>query len=654
MVFPLYNLEMLADCKSVKLNSFNEQSLEKLKEANRDFDVLPVIALGISKDLATHKQELIDAVNATNRLAFRSSLEAYNKDARVCEQYRNYLNLQASINNFFEQETRNEFTKKINGVKKWWEKNKTTSHMTSSTLVALTKTTIPVVESFHHSASTEIKNKETKLTRKSREILENYLFALKEEVEKIKSIICEAMLLRLEIASLRKNLEYDDVTDYLLHEIKKFGINLGEIKSPRNSLTPAAFCYFHEYVNKYGSEEQQARVMNLVWFKPDEHYTYCTIDNTPVIVPKQLLKFGVPNKTIPYFIFNDWQYFKGNFFKQNFYLLVRVSLLDQKNQFQMSTLNDLLTGGIFQDLLDLQRLILKEKKEAEKKENSLLYKIFYHRKSQFFKEWRVFTDSTQKKIVNYKIQFALRLAEQLRTRFLFDLDQSLLGSEAIKDQLRLIISSLEQDLIYLNKDQIERWKAIKSLFQSIIEAKPSIKRQSIDENEELKNLQESTAILIKKLSDVSSASLVREEELSLNHQSLDYNLKQLIKCDTFDTNNEKFCLFLKQLKTCLKNTSVDSDEFQFFWNQFIIAYLNTCIAPSKDMQKLNKAYDFIFSLAPAYIRDRIISLENNRRSYSEFMYQTQCSALLFGFKEIRAGYQGEQQIQSGNFRSIAL
>lgn len=634
MAFPVFSLGLLRQGNHLQLKSFNQQSYDILSEANGAYKQLPFFGLQLSKNTTLHKQHLINAIRANDVVTFRYYLSQYKTDINKIKNQKIYEKAQHDITQQlqFSEEHSLENIKS----KKWWQKNKQTSHYTSEALAAATQMIVPVFESFHLLSHLELERHQKYLTPPMRKEIVDYLSTLLQHINDEKKQLSEAMLSRLEVASFQKNLCYDDVTEYFIGKYKK-GFHLSsKLPEPRKGLTPSLFLYFHEFIQTHGTNKQVSRIKKLSWFKNTSFYISQMIDNRLVIIPQQMMRFNIPNNTRKYlpFLFR-WHNFKTNFFKNNFYFLTKTTLLDEHKYFQAMTMSELIEGTAWKNLLDLEREVVKQKNDALRNSCSILSRIFPG-ENKFYLGWSEFNNQVSKKILVQKINYASLLTEQLKTRIRFDLDHSLLMSEKTKIMVRQIVESIENNKSCFNSEIKNKWQPIKKLLLQLdAQMSPNHLVSSRETGSSLSIAILSTEKMLRSLSQDSGNNFDKAAKSDKNksNNNLQQIFKLIVRDDVLDTKRTTFLKNLKRLETAL-NKNIGNDIIIEFWNQFFVTYLNTCLKErGANNKNLQEVHNFIVSVAPDYIKNRAMRIEEDRQSKSGFLYKTRCQALIFSFNE---------------------
>lgn len=636
--FPLFDLQLTAKIKSVQWRAFTKQAHDTLAEANQIYRNLPAHHLGISKDLRAHKNALINAVNNPSSVKFRRHLNNYQRDVASIKQHVDYLKQQHKITIALNklEVSRTKFD--LLRMRKWWLQNNKTSHLSSEAIVCAIQIILPVFENFYRLAETELRGNKHKLSSTVRFEFESYMNQLQQAIRYEQWLLCEAMLGRLEVASQKKDLEYDDITYSILEEMN----NHFEPKDyqPRSGLKPEFFVLFHQYLAKNGNEKQRMRIKRLIWFN-NPNYKAEYIDNMLIIVPKNLMQFGVPTKTSFLSYFSYWHHFRKDFYQKNFHFLAQMALLDNNQYLSSEKLEQLIKGKTWQQLLKMEQESLTLKAKVQLKAKSWLLRIFSPQQYAFFKKWLQCIDQGQQIIDVQKLNYAWRLAEQLKTRYTFEIDQGLLHSNQTKITLKELIISIENSSERFDNAELSRWHEIKSTFECILKLSNHQQQNQIEARELASSPLKSTRVILSSL-QAEVRQLTREKtSVKTDYQSI---VKFLIKEEVFDLANPQLNFYLSELEVNILDPDLSIMELQQFWQMFFTTYLKTCLSKDSNDQQLLKINDFILRLAPDLIRQRVSMLETNRQAQNKFLYNTRCQALLFSFKQFNHPAWSENRI----------
>jgi hypothetical protein len=620
MTFTLFDPVYIDAVKKLKLQSFNERSYQTLIAANECYESANKHAASLSgKSFAQHRKSLIKDVKKIDAKAFRLHLSLYQNDCNSLKEQAAYVKQQEILNQVEWQEKCSQMIPRSRYIElqNFWQRNMHSSHYTSEGLYLICTSVLPLFKNFLQLGYQELAYHKGNLTQQLDSNLTHYLHALAQEIKGRQELLCDAMISRLHVASKENNLHYDDVMHYVVTECKAMDIALEAVIKGRNSLTPELFCYFHRYLAKYGTSEQLAKVSKLSWFQENSEFSSQQIDKQWVIIPKKMQKYHIPYITRKKFaFFYIWQNWRGNFFKENFYHLVKLRCLEQDGYCKPMALTELLEGNAWRELLHLEREIVAQCQQANNFVASFLNRIIFPKITNFYADWHAINRHHLQILLQKKLSYAEILRKELQKKLL-SLDLELLTTTKTQQDLIAMISDIEKSKHLLTSDERKQWLTTKQIFETTI------------------NLTDNKNMITQTVGSATNNIIIKIKQGSMEENPidlLDRQLARLSKNNMLHYNLPNFEHSLNSLLETIKN--VPSDHYhkamQDFWVKFFTYYLRTCIDPTAvNSENISHVTEALLQYSPKYFQERVFALEQKRKCQSAFVYHTQCRAMLF-------------------------
>ncbi|MGE3920127.1 MAG: hypothetical protein AB7F64_04135 [Gammaproteobacteria bacterium] len=308
-------------------------------------------------------------------------------------------------------------------IKANWLRHGRFSNFSSPALVYLTNEIFPALHEQFTNALNELNKKQKKVPY---DFYTNYHLWL-ENCIKILELhrheIIVAMIARLQVASHKNDLEFDDVTWQTMYFLnQKVLDNPCQLPKPRKTLTADCFNYFHKHIFSHGTTDDKAALMKLKWFSKSSHHK----NPDPIDYYLERLKASSEEtkeskpswtKRKMRFItkfFDDLDYQK-KFLQSRYYTLSCFNLTCSK--INLNHLNNFSDQPSIK-LITLQEFLLADEHKMlslELKYNSFLQTGFKKSKrNQFLSQWNFFLDSQHEKNITARINILNEIALELK------------------------------------------------------------------------------------------------------------------------------------------------------------------------------------------------------------------------------------------------
>lgn len=573
---PLFSSDLLSSIpENLHFQSISEQSLQSLAALNKLIENIGLYFRG-KRRKEEHCQRLQQNITQLNSAEFRANLDNYRKECDYLKIYRANMALKNLLaTNIWEKWEQLGSKTQLNQLKMFWQRNSETNHLSYEALLVIKEDILPTLEHFNQLCVLERKYHRGSLPKKVSELLKAYQKEVRAYINSLRNQVCDAMLVRLQVISKSNNIYQGDVNFYLVNRLSHLGINLSEaINRKYKILTQQQFVTFHHYVNQYGTQQQKISLRRLPWFENDQQFSVSEscgqLTIMPSIPPIKNRAFSL----LPWLEkFFDWFNGEQNYFDTKFHLLAQIRLQEKNNHIEQCSLESLLTDDYWRRLTLFENDLLAEQSKLDIFISSSWNETFH---PSLYASSVAFKKCVQKALIRNienKIAYTELLAQQLRTRLVFDLETNLMSSGNLKEFVAAIIKDIENALIKIRPENspIETWDQTKCLLQIYLsgEKKPPEKDES---QVQLENKEQSNFVAI----DVAIKNIIAKA--SANNI---FDLKSL------NTN----MISLQRLFE-LKSSKIEKDLL--FWKQLSICYLNTCITLGTDNSLLKDLKKIIF------------------------------------------------------------
>jgi hypothetical protein len=456
MKLPIINVKLLLDSQSdkqwvTKFTSLQEPTLKSLLDANACYEKIPETFIGLSgKTLNDHRHDLVASAIDVDAEKFRAKKEEYQNDMTKKKMHEWYKNQHKHLknDNYWRQfatacKNKNQLDQ-LNCLKNNWMKQSEFSFYTSDALIEVAQGYLPLFRNYLNLLSLELKNHKKQLPFGVKKQIKNYISVLQHAINKEQQAIAQAMLCRLQTASTRKDILFDDVTYALAENLRGMGLLKETYTLPsycRRDLNEKTFNYFHEYINKYGSTEQKKSVDHLVWHKPDDNYLVLPNSEAKLVIPKAL----ADTLSSPSFIEKMFGFDKQNkeFFQKRFNLIAQFRFLPNPKE-DFKSLFTFYENDKLHQLFHLSQNAFTDAQVAEAdKPTGFFGKFFRKDKRNLVASWQEHLSKQQKLILEKLLDYVKFITAQLSTRLELDLDQEDLCS----NQFRLSLQRFNDDIL---------------------------------------------------------------------------------------------------------------------------------------------------------------------------------------------------------------
>lgn len=559
---PLFSSELLSAIpENIHLQSISDQTFQSLTAINEFLENIGLYFSG-KRRKEEHCQRLKQNITILNAAEFKENLDNYRKECDYLKSYRANIALKnlltTTIWNKWEQLSSKT---QINQLQMFWKKNSETNHLSHEALLIIAQDILPFFEQFYQLTVIERKYYQASLPKKVIESLKTYQQEVRAYIDSLKRQICDAMLARLQVISKSNNIYQGDVNFYVIARLGHLGVNLTEpINRKYKILSQSHFVSFHRYISQQGSPQQKTMLYRLPWFENDGEFLFSESNGQLMIMPSAT---PIKNKIfslLPWIEkFFDWLSDKQNFFYSKFHLLAQIRLQEKNHHIEQCSLENLLNEDNWRRLNLFENTLLAEHSSLEMYLSSFWNQVFH---PTLYASLIAFKRCVLKALgrnLENKMAYAELLAEQLRTRLVFDLEAALMSLNSLKEFVKAIIKDIENALTKtrLEKSVLNRWERTKCLLNIYLSSDRKIcekKENAAPQND-------------------------KELQSKPNFVSIDVAIKDIIAkaCpnNIFDLKVLDSNLVSLQRLFELRNSKIESDIS--FWKHFLICYLNTCI-----------------------------------------------------------------------------
>jgi hypothetical protein len=659
MQFPLFDIEKIStncDAKCLRiLNKFQSLSTDSLKDlqyANEWYMKIPQAKIGFYKSIDQHRHALVD--NTVNAEKFHSATQQFLKDITKLKMHQWHLEqhkilAEELIWQQFKVQCQSKFLNQLDTLKSFWQKQARFSYYTSQALIEIAEHIIPLFENYKHLLLVEFKAYQYRLPSSIRAEIKNYLVTLYKIINQEKNDLAEAMLSRLRVASIHRDVRFDDVTIHVAWELKKMGL-LGEIhglpQKYRRELTSSTFHYFHRFIYQNGNSTQNKYLMTFIWHKKDENHVILNEKNQFIVVPKNLLS------SILYPSFLQRLFGKNQnkkFIIDHLPFITQLRFLPNPNS-TFTSLGTFYENPLWHELCQLGKEIRDAHQAAQKQKPSGFWSQFFQsNKIKFITEWQVYLLEQQKNILNVMLAYAEYVAFQLKTRFgLKDISVISLKSfqTDIKEFHTMLLSCI--DHIGVAKEDLQQYQAFLLLYNRVVNKSPSPPVEPAGEGEVI-NESHARPILNTLPSEPKDCTLVNIPISQLNDgliklQTLLFDLipeNSLLDLQ-HDSNHQEMIQTLLSFVVAndIKARDIMPEKQEVFEILFK-SYLNIWIEiqeedKEKVSQQLIELEAILDLLAPVFIQTRLSELIKIRNEACWFLFQAKCHSFIVSLEKINS------------------
>jgi hypothetical protein len=459
---------------------FSEESIKSLTDANLIYEKIPEQTLGLTKSTSKYKQAMKENCESADSATFHENVKLYGSEQMKYKVHKWHVESRKRLNEKqkwleFEQciKSTNINVEKLKNLENFWGKQQQFSHYTSLGLFKIINDVLPIFENYLEFTTIELKMNKSALGKRVYNKINEYLQNLAREITNEKKQLCEAILARLEVASAMRDPSFDDVTWFVTRELKSLNAleHNFQLQLPRGDMVEF-FDFFHNYIRQYGNEVQNLRLSNLSWLKNDDNYI---VKGEPSyqLIPKSLISLFPENLQFPN---NIWPgtAFRFYFLQPYFGLVTQLRFLSEHSEpFELKKFID---HPRWRQLTALnEKLSLEEEKASKKMPKNIITRFIKQKKLLFLQAWKKYLNDNRKRVLELKISYAKRVADQLKTRLEFNLDSELLSSQNFKNDLIILIDNIDRDMTllqYVDNDCFPDWQSCRKLVKNFVSSHP--------------------------------------------------------------------------------------------------------------------------------------------------------------------------------------
>lgn len=595
-VFPLFDQSLLNSLPShVKFKSINSSTLAKLNALRNFQDQLGLLYQG-KRSHAEHRKHLVKSLEELNSKKFKVDLNLYRAECDYLKTYLSNATLKKTLEtNVWDKwliTCKNKIA--LRQLRNFWDRCQSTNHLSLEALRITVEDILPTYESFYQLGLLELRIYKNKLAYTEYQSLKSYFHLVNEYIQAEKETTCNAMLSRLEVLSVSKNIYCSDVNNFLVDSLNELGIHLEGVarKSPKK-LSQFYFELFHNYVTKNGNAEHKDQLHNFIWFAQNSHFETVIIGHQPVIKAASTLANNSSNS------WSNWMtslasHFNNEniFWKEKFYLLAQIRLQTFTKTNSM-TLIELLDNRKWQHLNEFSVVLLAELNQVNTNLASRWRKFFGYQ-IQCNKALHACLEDALEKNLEIRIQWACLLAEQLRTRLVFDLDKKSVFTKCVFEQVSHILNEIDtfKKKIRFSHYLHTRWVEAKSILEIFCS------NNDFDSNKPKNYLV------------VENTNILSQNDFLIRNQS--HHVHEVKMIYTSLTKNNIFDLKLmmnympKWSFLFYLHEKIIKNDFDF-WRHFLLVYINTYLVIRENGRSLSKLVDLFYT----YGHDEVKRQANN-------------------------------------------
>ncbi len=348
------------------------------------------------------------------------------------------------------------------------------THLPSDAIVHAAQVRLPALAAKFRAYQKELRKKRRwsflKFGSIPKKFYEDYGTYLDKEIAKItehQQALAWAMFSRLEAASNRNDVFYDDVTqdieNWLVTNAKEYSCSLPKYPYAddrkafqRRDLTPEHFYIFHRYIAEHGTQSVKDRLGELKWFKEDRRDTIPVTllaekAEYPIAVP-QALKSNIPQHSrSPAWLFKGTN-FRHYFFEDNAFVLAGLNAAGRDWPQRLLRLRSLGKKVTVRDIKHILREINQITKMADSakdraihaKKNKLLA-IFYQRTNRFLNDWLSVLKRSERTLLEKQVEIAEYLVAVVQDANILKLRENLSFAKEIQAFFKNLSHRLHQD-----------------------------------------------------------------------------------------------------------------------------------------------------------------------------------------------------------------
>lgn len=630
-----------------EISFISHETLASLRIANQYYQTLPQRFLGLSgKSLASYQQCMLLYADNRDSAKFHHTARQYQLDQdklklqRWREAQRKQLNEPLFWENLYQDNLNKQLKYKTSTLKNRWVKYQRLAHFSSSALLEIAQKILPLFENYSEMVRNELEYYRKNLSASFLRTAGVYLVNLNKEIQKERQELCENMLLRLQIISESGLAYFDEPILYFKLKLTAHNVNQYQkemLSHISHQFKEQDFLKFHHYILKHGSNKQIDELFSCLWLQNNQDYLVRKNFDTALIIPKDL-QHHIKDNMISR-IFSGFNFFKS-ILQKNFVLLSQIRLLDNMPKSNFNLQNFDLESN-WQYLQSITQTIIKQYNYIDEKiPKSFFARFFLKDRLRFLNDWKIFLRQQHHKVFQKKIAYANSVSEQIKTRILFNLDNSLLTSSHFSEDLQNFINDMQNDINHLdmNKESSSTWEQSLQLFNCVINKNFS--------NLELPTTKDSHAI---NDAHEQTQNYAAQEEKQENifamkdfseYKSLPNEIQEILiraGSDLKPPKYESFSLLLNQLNDALTNTKSEDcfnkKNIKPFISNIFLNYLKIAteflsFEELLQFHETSKINLFFESFAPAYIRKRFIDLNKSCNRTDWVIFQTKCHATM--------------------------
>lgn len=296
---------------------------------------------------------------------------------------------------------------RLNSLRELWRSNATHYACHSNDALWFVSNNIAgFFEKYYSHAESEYRWYRRKIPHEVSIEYQEYLENEKSKMAKLRIELCQAMLLRLQLAAATNNITYGDhihYTSQFIHHNALYDFEFGQ-PSQINTISPEHFQHFVQHILKNGDETQQTALCNLGLFKCDDEYIAWRNSKSLLLVPKTFHKRKLVPNSQPWFprIFY-YRNFRYEFMEKNVWLFSSIRTL-QKYPIGIDNLIETINH-----IKSMEIKLGEANSEIQKIQLGTFQSFLHHSTSLFILEWIDYFTDAQINITKKKIAILIKL-----------------------------------------------------------------------------------------------------------------------------------------------------------------------------------------------------------------------------------------------------
>jgi hypothetical protein len=505
-------------------------------------------------------------------------------------------------------------------------------------------------ENYYRYAELEFRQHRSKIPQALKESYETYLSNAKKSLYEFRNDLCQAMLIRLQLATASGNITYNDHVHYTANWLLNTGLisqQHGLPRSQRNDLTPHFFHQLITYIIQHGSETHKESICKLSLFACDGDYIAWRNKTSLILVPTVFYERKLVPESAPWFprLFIN-RYFRYHFFEKNLWLFSSLRSLSR----YPIVINRI--DNVIDHLKIIEGNLNEASTEIQAKKFVGIQRLIHYKTILFTHEWSEYQREAKISLATKKIAIIHSIHQHIAAHKTIGLDY-----DKIKSLLYEVSEALA--IIHMPQDQCEQFYFFKSELLCFLSATTSATTTDSAQSTESKNPFGERPASTEAAQTQASTNPFGERPLSTNPfdapselpATTDNTLIELLsnlKLMELDKDNfeEMMSSITRSMKAIYNlNSSIKQRALQNAIEKVFTHYLKKCAALNtmSDYEKYHDKFlaieQLLVTFSADHIKTRVQAITELRQKPDYwFVFQLKCRSYLASFQVKIAPY----------------